>query len=85
MTRACRTVNVKRHFRGKKFEDNVKGVKMWTLCKVQRTDSMNQQERETIRRLFNTAFTAKESSFTLYPKLVSLQLKNGVKMGGQCQ
>lgn len=42
---------------------------------------MNQHERETMEGLFNTAYfiSKEEAPFTVYPKLISLQLKNGAK------
>ena len=49
--------------------------------------NMNAREVDTMVRLFNTAYfiVKEEAPFITYPKLVSLQLRNGAKMGGQYQ
>ena len=46
--------------------------------------NMNAKEVDTMVILFNTAYfiVKEESPFITYPKLVSLQLRNGAKMGG---
>ena len=48
---------------------------------------LNAKEIETLVRLLNTAYfvVKEESPFTIFPQLVSLQQKNGAKMGKKYQ